>query len=127
MELVVASEALIKQVLDAAFVIHKEFGPGLLESVYEKAMLAELQYNGISAVSQLEVPVYYRDSNLGTAFRADLVVENSLIVELKTVDKIIDLHIAQVITYLKLMKYKRGLLINFNSTLLKNGIKRVSI
>lgn len=127
MSIVIAEESVIKQVLDAAFTVHKEFGPGLLENVYEKALLIELKNCGLNVKPQQEVPVRYRGEQLGVAYRADLIVEDSLLVELKCVDKLANLHIAQTMTYLKLLNFKRGLLINFNSTLLKNGIKRISI
>ena len=121
------SELLINRTLDCAFKVHRELGAGLLESVYEKAMLFELHELGIKASSQVEIPVVYRGNNLGSGFRADIIVNDSFLVELKCVDKINHIHLAQTLTYLKLLKYKRGMILNFNVTLLKNGIKRVSI
>ncbi len=126
-ELVDCDEELIQRVLDAAFAVHKQLGPGLLESVYELAMMVELAEAGISAQKEVEVPVYYREQCLGTGFRADIIVENCLLLELKAVDELNTIHQAQIMTYLKLLKFKRGYLLNFNRTLLKEGIKRVSI
>lgn len=99
----------------------------LLESVYEKALLLELHLQGIEAEQQKEVPVTYRGKDLGTGFKADIVIENKLVLELKSVDKFSDLHLAQIITYLKLLNIKRGFLLNFNSKILKQGIRKVSI
>lgn len=127
MDLVIANEKLIKQVLDAAFMVHKELGPGLQENIYEKALLIELRQSDLSVESQVSIPVKYRGESLGIGYRADLIVDGSLLVELKCVDKLIDIHLSQTITYLKLLGFKRGLLVNFNISLLKNGIKRVSI
>ena len=118
---------IITSVLDCAFIVHKELGAGLLESVYEKALIFELLSLGFNVKSQVEIPVVYRGVNLGAGFRADIIINNSLLIELKCVDSINNTHLAQVITYLKLLNYKRGLILNFNVALLKNGIKRVSI
>ena len=126
-ELVDCSEELIQQVLDAAFAVHKQLGPGLLESVYELALMVELGEAGIAAQKEVEVPVYYHGQCLGTGFRADIIVENCLLLELQAVEELNAVHQAQIITYLKLLKFKRGYLLNFNRTLLKEGIKRVSI
>lgn len=123
----VCSEGLIDQVLSAATKVHIELGPGLLESVYEKALMYELAEFGISAKSQVDVPVKYRNIELGLGFRADIVVDNSLLLELKTVNEFAPIHLAQLMTYLKVLKIKRGFLLNFNTKLLKHGIKRVSI
>lgn len=126
-ELRVCSEELIDSVLTAATNVHREFGPGLLESVYEGALVIELAEMGIAARRQVEVPVSYKGHDLGVGFRADVIVENSLLFELKSVSEFLPIHTAQVITYLKLLRYKRGFLLNFNNTLLKDGIKRISI
>ncbi len=121
------SEDLIERVLTAATVVHRELGPGLLESVYEKALLVELMEVGVGARHQVEIPVVYRGRDLGVGFRADLIVEDCLLLELKCVDVFTPVHTAQVITYLKLLRFKRGFLLNFNVRLLKQGIKRISI
>jgi GxxExxY protein len=123
----ICSEDLIDQVLSAATKVHRVLGPGLLESVYEKALMFELAEAGIPAKCQVDVPVKYRDIELGLGFRADIVVDNSLLLELKTVSEFAPIHLSQIITYLKVLKIKRGFLLNFNTKLLKHGIKRVSI
>lgn len=120
-------EALIERVLGAAINVHREFGPGLLESLYELALMAELVALGIEAKRQVEIVVNYRGQNLGVGFRADIIVAGCLILEIKATDDINSIHLAQIMTYLKLLGYKRGLLLNFNKKLLKDGIKRVSI
>ena len=107
--------------------MHRELGPGLLESVYELALMVELAEAGIEGRRQVEVPVRYRGRALGIGFRADIIVAESLLLELKCVEDFTDVHLAQVITYLKLLGFKRGYLLNFNKRLLKDGIKRVSI
>ena len=120
-------ERLIDTVLTAATTVHQQLGPGLLESVYELALMVELAEAGIPAQRQVEIPVQYRGQNLGIGFRADIIVDNCLLLELKSVDEVNSIHVAQVITYLKLLRFKRGYLINFNKGLLKDGIKRISI
>ena len=120
-------EGLIQAVIDAAFEVYRRWGPGLLESVYELAMLIELEERGIKAEKEVEVPVYYRGRNLGIGFRADIIVEDCLLLELKSVEEFAPIHMAQVINYLKLLKFKRGYLLNFNKKFLKDGIRRVSI
>ena len=116
---------LITVVLDAAFEVHRELGPGLLESVYEQAMALELAGRGLAFERQVEVDAHYKSKNLGLGFRADIVVERCLLVELKAVEEFSNSHLAQVLTYLRLMNLKRGLLLNFNRRLLKEGIRRV--
>jgi len=123
----VCSEELIDQILTLATKVHMELGPGLLESVYEKALMFELTESGIAAECQVDVLVKYRNVELGLGFRADIVVDNSLLLELKTVNEFVPIHLAQLMTYLKVLKIKRGFLLNFNSRLLKHGIKRISI
>jgi len=116
---------LSKHVLDCAFTVHKNLGPGLLESAYQMAMEAELTERGIPFTSQQEVPLEYKGRSISTAYRLDLLIDNKLIVELKSVDALHDLHLAQVLTYLKLTNCRLGLLLNFNVELMKKGIKRV--
>ena len=120
-------EQVIERVLTAATTVHRELGPGLLESVYEKALVVELAEAGVGARPQVEIPVVYRGRDLGVGFRADIIVDDSLLLELKCVDAFTSVHTAQVITYLRLLRFKRGFLLNFNVRLLKQGIKRVSI
>ena len=126
-ELRESDPAIIEKVLTAATNVHRELGPGLLESVYELALMVELGDAGIPAERQVEVPVHYRGHHLGTGFRADIIVADSLLLELKSVEQFTKVHLAQVITYLKLLRFKRGYLLNFNKRLMKEGIKRVSI
>jgi GxxExxY protein len=125
--LIDCSDELIDRVLTAATNVHRALGPGLLESVYELALLVELQETAIAARRQVEVPVFYRGQELGVGFRADIIVADCLLLELKSIDTFAPIHLAQVITYLKLLGFKRGYLLNFNVPLLKHGIKRVSI
>jgi len=114
-----------KKILDAAFRIHCELGPGLLESVYEAVLARELAGDGFSVTRQQAVPVRYKEMQFDEGFRADLVVNGLVIIELKSVEKLQPVHGKQLLTYLKLMGLKLGLLINFNEALLKDEIKRV--
>ena len=113
-------------ILDAAFRIHRELGPGLLESVYEAVLARELAKNGFVVVRQQGVPIRFEDMQFDEGFRADLVINGQVIVELKSVEKLQAVHGKQLLTYLKLMGLKLGLLINFNEALLKDGIRRVA-
>jgi len=122
-----SDEGLIESVMAAAIAVHKELGPGLLESVYEAALMIELAERGIEARRQVEIPAFYKGHDLGLGFRADVIVQDCLLLEIKSVQEITPTHLAQLITYLKLLRYKRGFLLNFNSRLMKDGIKRVSI
>ena len=119
------SDEIITLVLDAAFEVHRELGPGLLESVYEQAMALELAEKGISFERQRDVAACYKGRDLGLGFRADIVVEGCLLIELKAVDELSSCQLAQAMTHLRLLNLKRGLLLNFNRRLLKEGIKRV--
>lgn len=116
---------LATRVLDCAFTVHRHLGPGLLESAYQMAMSAELFDNGISFQTQYEVPLEYKGRVIETAYRIDILVENKLVVELKSVESLHDIHLAQTLTYLKLANCRLGLLLNFNVKLMKQGIKRV--
>lgn len=127
MQLTDCEDELCERVIGCAIAVHRELGPGLLESVYRKALAMELETQGIRADCEVEIPVFYRGKELGVGFRADIIVEKRLLLELKSVKALDDLHLAQIITYLKLLRLKRGYLINFNVPLLKDGIKRVSI
>jgi GxxExxY protein len=120
-------ERLIGSVLDAVTNVHRSLGPGLLETVYEMATMVELSEMGIPAERQVEIPVVYRGRQLGTGFRADIIVADCLLLENKAVDRFLPIHTAQIMTYLKLLGFKRGYLLNFNEKLMKEGIKRVSI
>ena len=121
------AEEVVHSVVDAAIAVHRELGPGLLESAYERALAFELSQRRLSVSCQVEVPVRYRGHDLGTGFRADMIVEDCLLLELKSVDALSGLHLAQTMTYLRLLRLRRGLLFNFNTRLLKEGIKRVSL
>jgi GxxExxY protein len=116
---------LAHHVVDAAFHVHSALGPGLLEGVYETCLAYELDKRGVRYVRQLEVPVVYDGKHLGTGFRIDLLVGNRLIVELKAVESVAKVHKAQLLTYMKLMNQRLGLLINFNVPLIRQGITRM--
>ena len=118
-------DPLSNRVLGCALEVHKALGPGLLESAYENALAYELSTAGLMAQRQVDVPVVYKKAKLDCGFRIDLLVEKQLVVELKSVESLLPLHEAQLLTYLKLTGCKVGLLINFNVRLLKNGIKRL--
>jgi len=113
-------------VLDAAFKIHRELGPGLLESVYEIVLARELSKRGFAVVRQQPVEIRYEDMVFEDGFRADLVVNGLVIVEIKSVEDLHPVHGKQLLTYLRLMGLKLGVLINFNEAMLKDGIKRVA-
>ena len=115
---------LSRQVIGCAIEVHKTLGPGLLESTYEKCLAHELGLAGLSYTAQESLPVNYKGVVLDCGYRLDLVVENKLIIELKSVDKLQKINEAQILTYLKLTGLSVGLLINFNEIVLKNGIKR---
>lgn len=118
-------ERLAEIAVDVAFTIHREFGPGLLESAYEACFARELQLRGIKCERQIEVPLRYKGVGIEVGCRADVLLEGRLLIELKAVDQLLPVHKAQVITYLKLLDLPLGLLINFNTTLVKDGIRRV--
>jgi len=113
-------------VIGKAIDIHRTLGPGLLESVYEAALTHDLIEHGFFVQSQLAVPMVYKDVKMEVGFRLDLLVENKLVVEVKSVETLAPLHHAQVLTYLRLTGCKLGLLINFNTTLLKDGVHRIA-
>ena len=115
---------LSNRVIGCAIEVHRQLGPGLLESAYEQCLSHELNRSGISFQLQHPQPVQYKDIRLDCGYRIDILVENELIVELKSVDEIKGIHQAQLLTYMKLWGVKIGLLINFNVTKLKDGIKR---
>ncbi len=112
-------------ILHCALTVHRELGPGLLESVYEACLFKELTDQGWSVSRQVPMPVYYKGERLKADFRIDLLVEEKVIVELKAADYMLPVFSAQLLTYLKLSEKKLGLLINFNVALLKEGVKRV--
>jgi GxxExxY protein len=114
-----------RQTIDAAYKVHRHFGPGLLESIYEESLIYELTKRGLRVESQVVVPVYYEDLCLRGTLKLDLLIENALVVELKSVEALMPAHKAQLITYLKVSKHRLGLLINFGSYIFKDGINRV--
>ena len=116
---------LATQVIGSAIKVHKNLGPGLLESAYEECLYYELLKNNILVKKQKPMPLIYEDVKLDCGYRVDLIVESKLIIEVKSVEGLNDVHLAQILTYLKLAECKLGLLINFNVSKLKNGIKRV--
>lgn len=118
-------ETLAKNVVDASFAVHTELGPGLLESAYEACLSRELELRGIKYQRQLPVPLEYKGLRIEAGYRADVVVEEKLLIELKAVDALLPVHAAQIITYLRIKRFPLGLLINFNEVLIKNGIHRI--
>ena len=114
------------KIIGCAIQVHRELGAGLLESSYEACLYYELVQSGLFVERQKALPLIYKEVNLDCGYRIDLLVENKVIVEVKSVDALHDVHMAQILTYLKLSECKLGLLVNFNVSLLKNGIKRVA-
>jgi len=114
------------KVIEAAMRVHSALGPGLLESAYEACLLHELRKRGLQAVSQETLPLHYDGLTIDAGYRIDLMVEDSVVVELKAVEKVLPIHEAQLLSYLKLSNKKVGLLINFNVVHLKTGIKRIA-
>ena len=118
-------EKTFKIVLDCAFKVHTELGPGLLESAYEECFFYELKQAGLIAVKQKPMPLIYQEVKLDAGYRIDIFVENSIVIEIKAVESLNEVHLAQILTYMKLSDSKLGLLVNFNVKHLKDGIKRV--
>jgi GxxExxY protein len=114
-------------VVDAAFQVHQALGPGLLESVYEQCMQYELTDRGLDVKRQVQVPLVYRELQFDCSFRIDLLVNDQVVVELKAVEVVLPIHLAQLLTYLKITEHRVGLLINFNQTKIKNGIHRLAL
>ena len=113
-------------IIGAAIEVHRATGPGLMESVYEQCLCYELSQRGLRFQRQVELPVKYKGIKLDCGFRMDMVVEDAVVLELKTVDQLLPIHSAQLLTYLKLSGKKVGLLINFNEPVLKRGLKRIA-
>ena len=116
---------LAKIIVDKAYHIHKQLGPGLLESVYENILAHELKKANLQIARQVPIQLRYDDIVFEDAFRADIIVENKVLIELKSIDTISSVHFKQTLTYIKLMNLKLGLLINFNEAYILNGIRRV--
>jgi GxxExxY protein len=112
-------------VIGAAIEVHRHLGPGLMESVYEAALAREFDLRALSYARQVHLPVVYKGANLGFGGRIDLLVERSLVVELKAIDRMAEIHKAQLLTYLRLTGFPVGLLINFNVEVLRNGVRRL--
>ena len=117
--------AMASIVLDAAFDLHKALGPGLLENAYKNCLYADLIEAGLKVEKEKAIPIEYKGLIIEQGYRIDLLVEDCMVVELKAVDALMDKHVAQTLTYLRLGNYKLGLLLNFNEKLLKNGIRRI--
>ena len=116
---------LSKIIVDVSYKIHTRLGPGLLESVYEIILFHELTKKGLKVERQKPIPIIWDGIHLDIGFRSDLIVEDKVIIEIKSVEKISNVHLKQLLTYIKITNLKLGLLINFNEALIKNGIKRV--
>ena len=116
--------ALTERIIGLAMDVHRHFGPGLLESVYEQCLCFELAQAGIPHKRQAPLPVVYKSLRMATAFRADVLVADEVIVELKSIERLSPVHEAQVLTYLRMTGYRVGLLMNFNSLRLKDGLRR---
>ncbi len=123
----VENDPLTEKVIGLAIKVHKILGPGLLESAYEECLCYEFKESRIVFVRQKPIPITYGAINLECGFRADIVVENSLLIEMKAVERTLPVHQAQILTYLKLSGIRTGLLLNFNTKLLKDGIQRFVI
>lgn len=117
-------ESLTGQIIGAAIEVHRQLGPGLLESIYEEALCEELRLRGIAFLCQVEIPAHYKDRELKSKYVIDLIVAGSVVVELKAVERLLAVHTAQLLTYMKLTGKGVGLLINFNVPVLHHGIVR---
>ena len=114
-----------KIVFKCALNVHKELGPGVYENAYEECLFYELEKSGLKVEKQKQLPLVYKEVKMELGYRVDIMVENKFIIEIKAVKELTDIHLAQILTYLRLSKCKLGMLINFNVKLLKNGVKRV--
>jgi len=117
-------DAITYKIIGLAIEVHKQLGPGLLESAYQECLYYEIVNAGLTVETQKVLPIIYKDIKLDHGYRIDLLIENMIVIELKTVEAFTDVHFAQILTYLKLGNYPLGLLINFDSKILKNNIKR---
>jgi len=118
-------EELSRSIIGAAIEVHRYWGPGLYEQIYERSFCVELKLREISFQAQLEIPLIYKGEKVGDDVRADVVVEQKIVVENKAVERLLPIHEAQLLTYMKLLKCRVGLLINYNVPVLKDGIKRM--
>ena len=122
---ILTENELSKEVIGCAITVHRSLGPGLLENAYQQCLAYELRNLGLKVEVEKSMPLIYDDVEMDCGYRIDILVENKLIIELKAVEEINDVHLAQTLTYLKLSGCKLGILMNFNVAILKNGIKRV--
>lgn len=120
-------DPLTHQIIGCAIEVHKQLGPGLLESIYQEALAVEFQLQGIQFQKELELPVSYKGYPLGSRYRLDFIVSSEIIIELKAVENTLPIHHAQLLTYMKLTNKPKGLLINFNVPVLTKGIKRFAL
>ena len=120
-------ETLTEQIIGAAIDVHKHWGPGLYEEIYERSMCHELQLRNVAFEKQVGLPLIYKGARVGDDLRLDLIVQGKVVVELKAVDELEPIHEAQLLTYMKLTGCKVGLLVNFNVPVLKQGIKRMAL
>ena len=120
-------DALTRHIIGMAIEVHRQCGPGLLESAYEDCLCMELEHDGIPHERQLSLPILYKNRRIGSAFRADIVVAREVILELKSVEHLLPVHQAQLLTYLRMSGYRVGLLMNFNTSRLKDGLRRFVI
>jgi GxxExxY protein len=118
---------LTEKIIGAAIEVHKALGPGLLESTYQKCLLYELSTINLSCRSEVDLPVVYKNVHIDCGYRIDILVEDKVILELKSVEALLPIHHAQILTYMKLAEKKTGLLINFNSKMLLQGLKRFAL
>ena len=118
---------LTDKIIGCAIEVHRTLGPGLLESAYQQCLFYELREQGIWVEKEISLPITYKEIKIDHGYRIDSLVENKIVIELKTVEKFTDVHSAQILTYMRLGEYSTGLLINFNSKLLKDGLKRFII
>ena len=114
-----------RQVLRCGIEVHRELGPGLLENAYRAGLVHELKKHGLRFVQEASIPLLYKGAEIDCGYRADLIVEDAVLVELKAVERLLPIHDAQVLTYLKVAKLRIGLILNFNAARLKNGIRRL--
>ncbi len=124
LELSTELNALSYKIIGLAIEVHRQLGPGLLESAYQECLFYEIKKAGLKVEKEIALPILYKEIKLDQGYRIDLLVENQLVIELKTVEAFTPVHFAQILTYLKLGNYPLGLLINYNSTILKSNIKR---
>ena len=119
-----STNQLTSKIIGAAIEVHKHLGPGLLEHAYHESLAYELSQRGLNVVSEKSLPVIYKTLEIKNGYRVDLIIENSVIVEVKAIDRVMDVHRSQILTYMRMAECKTGLLINFHVKLLKEGIER---